>query len=293
MTAVAPTLLDVLRRSTRYLGDHGSDSARLDAEVLCARSLGLRRLDLYLQFDRPLREDELAPIRALVRRRGLGEPVAYITGVREFFGREFTVTPAVLVPRPDTETLIERVLAWCRERDPAGSGMRIADIGTGSGCIAVTLAAELPGTHVVGVDVSRDALEVATANARRNGVAERVTLVPGSWCVPLAGMERFDVVVSNPPYVTAEEMTVLPRDVASFEPDLALRAGEEGLEPYRILATSVTPFLRTAGLVAVEIDPRRAAQVEGLFRDAMPAGDVVLSDDLSGRKRVCTVTIGH
>src|SRR3984957_19723298 len=133
VASAPPTLIDVLRLSTTYLGDHGSSSARLDSELLCAQALGLRRIDLYLQFDRPLDEQELTSIRELVRRRGKGEPVAYITGTREFYGRPFTVTGGVLIPRPDTERIVERALVALRVCD--GRTARVADLGTGSGCI--------------------------------------------------------------------------------------------------------------------------------------------------------------
>src|SRR5258708_720028 len=170
-------LIEVLRLSTSFLAQRGSESARLDAELLTAHTLGLRRLDLYLQYDRPLREEELGPIRALLRRRAQGEPVAYLVGEREFHGRTFRVTPAVLIPRPDTETLVGAALAWAHEN----GATRIADIGTGSGCIAVTMAAELPGATVLATDVSEDALAIAAENARRNAVGERARGVQGSW----------------------------------------------------------------------------------------------------------------
>src|ERR1700722_16606403 len=163
--SAAPILIDIVRLSTTYLGDHGSSSARLDSELLCAQALGLRRIDLYLQFDRPLDEQELTSIRELVRRRGKGEPVAYITGTREFYGRPFTVTSDVLIPRPDTETIVERALVALRVGD--GRTARVADLGTGSGCIAITLAAEVPGTEVVATDISAAALDVARANAEQ------------------------------------------------------------------------------------------------------------------------------
>ena len=139
--------MEVVRLSTGYLDSHGSSSPRLDAELLAAQALNLRRLDVYLQFDRPLEEEQLGAIRELVRRRGDGEPLAHITGEREFYGRAFRVTPDVLIPRPETETLVGLAIAEAQRRAPGGEGLRIADIATGSGCIAVTLAAELPGAR--------------------------------------------------------------------------------------------------------------------------------------------------
>ena len=254
------------------------ESARLDAELLTAHSLGLRRLDLYLQYDRPLDEEELAPIRELLRRRGGGEPVAHLVGEREFYGRPFRVTAAVLVPRPETELLVERVLAWARAR-PAPP--RIVDVGTGSGCIAVTLACELPGAELVATDVSAAAVEVASANAARHGVAATVETVTGSWAQPLRGWAGFDAVVSNPPYVTSGELAGLPRDVRDFEPALALDGGGDGLEAYRALVAEVVPLVRPGGLVALEVDPRRAAAVAALL-----PGAVGIHRDLAGRDRV-------
>src|SRR3984957_8834398 len=191
VASAPPTLIDIVRLSTTYLGDHGSSSARLDSELLCAQALGLRRIDLYLQFDRPLDAGELTSIRELIRRRGKGEPVAYITGTREFYGRPFAVTRDVLVPRPDTETLVEHAVAFLRARP--GAELRVADLGTGSGCIAITLAGEVPGMSLGGTDVSTAALDVARANAAAPGID--VAFIECSWADALQG--GFDLVVSN------------------------------------------------------------------------------------------------
>jgi release factor glutamine methyltransferase len=277
-----PTLIDVLRLSTTYLGDHGSSSARLDSELLCAQALGLRRLDLYLQFDRPLDAVELTSIRELVRRRGKGEPVAYITGTREFYGRPFTVTPDVLVPRPDTETLVERAVAFLRARP--GAELRVADLGTGSGCIAITLAAEIPDMHVVATDVSPPALAVAQANAAALGID--VSFIECSWADGLEG--RFDLIVSNPPYVTTEELDAVDRDVRDFEPRGALLGGEDGLDAYRALLASVRDHVTTARLM-LEVDPRHAQGVEALVSATFPGATTSEIPDLTGRTRVLDV----
>jgi release factor glutamine methyltransferase len=312
VASVAPTLIDVLRLSTTYLGDHGSSSARLDSELLCAQALGLGRLDLYLQFDRPLDEQELTAIRELVRRRGKGEPVAYITGSREFYGRSFTVTRGVLVPRPETETLVERALAVLRMRvegqaQPAepvladgqahmaerasADGLpritnptRVADLGTGSGCIAITLAAQTPGIEVVATDLSSAALEVARVNAQRLDAA--VTFVECSWADALSG--HFDLVVSNPPYVTTAELESVDRDVRDFEPHTALLGGDLGLDAYRALLASLQEHV-IASRVLLEVDPRRAAEVGAMFAAAFPGAIVTDVPDLAGRIRVVDV----
>jgi release factor glutamine methyltransferase len=283
----APTMVEVLRLSTGYLAGHGSDTPRLDAELLAAHSLGLRRIDLYLQHDRPLGEEELGPLRALLRRRAGGEPVAYLVGVREFYGRPFRVTPAVLIPRPETETLVERALRWARAvAGPEGAGLRLADAGTGSGCIACTLAAELPGARVTAGDVSAEAVALARENAARLGLAGRLEVGEGSWDEPLAARAPFDALLSNPPYVTSAEMGGLMREVRDHEPRLALEAGADGLDAYRELLRRCLPLLRPGGYLAVEIDPRRRDAVVALVRAGRPEAEVVVTGDLGGRPRV-------
>jgi len=274
-----PTLLEVLRLSTGFLAQRGSSTARLDAELLTAHSLGLRRLDLYLQFDRPLREDELQPMRELLRRRAAGEPVAYLLGEREFYGRSFAVSPAVLIPRPDTETLVEAALQHREAR-------RIADVGTGSGCIAITLACELPDAEVWATDVSAEALEVARANAERHGVADRVHLLQGEWTQPLREHAPFDMLLSNPPYVTTTELEELAIDVRNYEPHTALVTPGDGLDAYRRIFDGVASLLGADAHLAVEVDPRRAAAVEALLAAALPGRATRRVADLTGRDRV-------
>jgi release factor glutamine methyltransferase len=283
------SLIDVLRLSTAYLAEHGSASPRLDAELLCAHALRMRRLDVYLQFDRPLREEELAAVRELVRRRGRGEPVAYLTGEREFYGRPFAVTPAVLIPRPETETLVDAALQALRAGSDGRGSVRIADLGTGSGCIAVTLAAELPDITVVATDLSADALQVAQENARRHGVSDRVMFALGSWGDALDG--AVDVIVSNPPYVTTDELNHAQRDVRDFEPHLALAAGPDGLDPYRAMLASLHGKLRPGGRLLLEIDPRRAVAVEELIAGVFAAIETALVRDLAGHDRVVVATL--
>jgi release factor glutamine methyltransferase len=280
------TLMEVVRLSAGYLESHGSSSPRLDAELLAGSALRLRRLDLYLQFDRPLEEAQLGAIRELVRRRGDGEPVAHITGEREFWSRPFTVTPAVLIPRPETETLVGLALERARSIAAGGAGVRIADVGTGSGCIAVTLAAELPGATLTATDISEAALEVAAANAGRHDVATRIELLHGSWGEPLAG-RCFDIVVANPPYIPSGELAGLERDVRDREPALALDGGSDGLDAYRPLLAAIAAVLAPGGWAATEIDVRAAAAVGALGREALGAGVVDgVHQDLSGRPRV-------
>ncbi len=279
----ARTVLDVVRLSTTYLSEHGSDTARLDAELLMAHALQIERLGVYLQFDRPLTDDELDTVRTLLRRRGRGEPIAHLTGRREFYGRSFRVSPAVLIPRPETETLVERALKVAREQ---GGELRIADLGTGSGCLACTLAAELPGATVIASDLSAAALTVAAENAEALGVAGRVLFVEGGWTEGLVA--DLDLVVSNPPYVTSAEIEELPRDV-TFEPRLALDGGPDGLDAYRDLLPAVALRAPRVSWVGLEVDSRRADAVAEISRRVWPEAAIVIVDDLTRRPRVVEI----
>jgi release factor glutamine methyltransferase len=251
------TLLEILRRATGYLTSHGSESARLDAELLLAQALGIRRLDLYLQFDRPLRDDDLAPYRDLIARRGKGEPVAYLVGQREFMKLDLEVTPAVLVPNPDTEVLVQRAVSWARDR---GGPIRVADVGTGSGCIAVAIGHYVPEATIFASDDDAAALEVAERNVRAHGLADRVTLLRGDLVDPLPG--GLDLVCANLPYVA--EGTELPPEVTA-QPAHALFAGEGGAALVRRLLGAAPSRLVPGGALLTEIDPSlREALLGGL-----------------------------
>ena len=269
------SLLEVLRRATGYLASHGSGSPRLDAELLLAHALGLRRLDLYLQFDRPLRDPELAPYRDLVARRGRGEPVAYLVGRKEFMKLDFEVTPDVLVPNPDTETLVQRAVSWARER---GGPVRVADVGTGSGCIAVAVAHYVPEAVVWACDDDPAALAVAGRNVRAHGLAERVTLLQGDLTAPLP--DGLDLVCANLPYVA--EDAELPAEVRA-QPGHALFAAEGGAALVRRLMGAAPAKLVAGGALLAEID--------GSFQEALLGGLEGYAGhrfhrDLGGRLRV-------
>jgi release factor glutamine methyltransferase len=241
------TLLEVLRRAAGHLEKHGSTSARLDAEVLLAHALTVRRLDLYLQFDRPLADEELVPYRSLIARRAKGEPVAYLVGHKEFMALEFDVSAAVLVPNPDTEVLVQLAVAWARER---GVAVRAADVGTGSGCIAVALAHYVPGIEIWASDDSQEALEVAQLNVRKHSLDARIHLCKGDLLAPLPG--AYDLVCANLPYVPAA--TALATEVVT-QPRHALYGGPSGSELVVRLLDAAPAKLKAAGRVMVEIDP--------------------------------------
>lgn len=270
------TIVEVLKLSADFLQKHGSDSARLDAEVLLAHALDLRRLDLYLKFDRALTEPELSAYRALVARRGKGEPVAYLVGHNEFMGLDFEVTPEVLVPNPDTEVLVQRAVAIARESERA---LRVADVGTGSGCIAIAVARYAGNTEVWASDVSRAALEVAARNVARHDVVDRVHLEHGDLLAALTG--DFDIVCANLPYVAAG--TRLPAEVAA-QPAAALYAAEGGAALVTRLLDAAPARLRPGGRVLAELDPAIVAVVsETAARNF--AGHKMLRD-LGGHDRV-------
>jgi release factor glutamine methyltransferase len=249
------TLIEVLNAAAGYLKSHGVESPRLNAEHLLAQVLGKKRLDLYLEFDRPLSDAERAAFRELIRDRGTGKPLQHLLGTAEFFGRSFLCDLRALVPRTETEQLVERVIQAIRKRAP---DMRILDIGTGSGVIAITLALELPLATVVATEVSLEALSLARENATRHSVKidfHEANLFP-------AAAERFDCIVANPPYVESGELASLQREV-HYDPPIALDGGPDGLSFIRRLIESAPAHLVREGILALEIGYRQAAAVFG------------------------------
>jgi release factor glutamine methyltransferase len=270
------TVLEVLKLASDHFQKRGSDSARLDAEVLLAHTLGLRRLDLYLKFDRPLTEPEVTSYRELVAKRAKGEPVAYLVGHKEFMGLDFVVTPAVLVPNPDTEVLVQRAVEIAREADRP---MRVADVGTGSGCIAIAIAHYAPNVEVVASDVSPEALEVARRNVDAHGMDGRVQLVCGDLMGPLSG--SFDLVCANLPYVA--EGSRLAREVVA-QPARALYADANGSALVTRLLNDSPAHLSAGGRVLAELDPSIIAEaVEAASRSFTGHR---IHRDLAGHERV-------
>ena len=273
--------LELTRLAAEHLASKGIDDPRLDAELLLAHVLGLRRLDLYLQFERPITPDELTAYREAIRRRGRREPLQYITGEAAFRELDLLVDDRVLIPRPETEILVGAVLDRVRGR----SGLTALDIGTGSGAIALSLLREGPFDRVVATDVSGDALAVARTNAERTTLADRLELREGPLWDPVGDGERFDVIVSNPPYVAEGEREGLQPEVGGHEPATALFAGPDGLEVLRGIVEGAETRLVGGGLLAVELGPGQAATVAAwLVRPPFGAPEIV--QDLSGRERV-------
>ena len=257
------TVRSVLGWTTEYFNRRGIDAPRLTAEVLIAQVMRGDRVQLYIDLDRPLSKAELRQCRALIERRAAGEPTQYLTGRREFYGRSFAVDPRVFIPRPETESVVERVL----QEIPKESEGRILDLCTGSGCIAVTIAAERPRSHVVAIELSAEACEVARANAAGLGVANRVRILQGDLFAPLEPGAAFDVLVSNPPYIASGEISALSAEVRR-EPALPLDGGTDGLEVTRRLAAQASQWLLPGGFFAMEIGEQAAAPVLRLFQTA-------------------------
>lgn len=274
-------LLQVLRRSTEYLGRSQSSSPRLDAELLLAMALGVDRLGLYLQYERTLGEMELKRLRPLLRRRAAGAPMSYILGFREFYGFRFSLAPGVLIPRPETELVVELALAHLD-----AAARRCADLGSGSGCAGLALACKRPRLALDAVDESPQAAHQTAQNAAGLGLAARVSVFSGIWATPLWERGPYDLIVSNPPYVTTAEWEELEPTVRDHEPRLALDGGPDGLSAYRELLPTVLPIARAGTVLVLEGDPRRLEAVAQLCSEQWPGGRVQLHRDLAGRERV-------
>ena len=276
-------LLDYLTLAQEHLGAKGVESARLDAELLLADTLGLTRVELYTNYDRPLQKEEVDRFRDLLRRRAMREPVAYILGRREFWSLDFEVDRRVLIPRPETETLVEAALEVLGART-SGAAPALLDLGTGSGALAIALAVEIPALRVVATDIAAAALEVAPRNAARHDVADRIDFRQGDLYAAVREDERFDAVVSNPPYCRRAELAGLEPEVREWEPGCALVSGTDGMDVTRRIVAGAGKFLAPDGWLLVEV----GTQAEDV-RDLMTKErwrDVRAFDDLAGRVRV-------
>jgi len=267
-----------------YLKRRGSESPRLDAEVLLAHSLGCKRIELYTAFDRVPAEETRAALRELVRRRAEGAPVAYLVGHREFYSLDFRVTPDVLIPRPETEFLVIALIDLARRR--SAEPITVCDVGTGSGIIAVTAAKHLPNSRVTASDVSPAALAVARHNAEAHGVLDRIELVQSDLFSALPPERHFDFVVSNPPYVSEAELERLAPEVRNHEPRLALVAGRRGTKVIEALLPQAAERLNPGGHLLLEISPMIHQAVEALLAadDRLEPGPTV--KDLARLPRV-------
>lgn len=281
--AAAVTVREVIQRSTEFLQRHGVDSPRLQAELLLAHLLKLPRLQLYLNHDRALAEPELAALRALVQRRAKREPLQHLVGSTSFGGLEITVSPAALIPRPETETLAE--LAAAALAKSALSTPVALDFGTGTGCLAIALATHCKAAQVHALDISEAALALARANAQRHGLAERIAFHLGDGFGALPGGLRFDLIVSNPPYIPTAEIATLQAEVRDFDPHAALDGGADGLDFYRLLARESPAWLNAGGALFAEFGDGQETALQRMFNDAGWRA-VAVHPDLTGRQRV-------
>ena len=278
------TVLNLVLWSAHYLREKGVPSARLDAEHLLADTLEVRRLGLYMQYDRPLGAAELAAFKPRLLRRARREPLQYIVGRAAFREMDLSVDRRVLVPRPETELLAGEVLAWAAGRP--GGALRALDLGTGCGAIALALATEGDFGHILATDVSGDALEVACANGAQYHDRTPVEFRAGSLYEPVGRGERFDVIVSNPPYVASGELGGLEPEVRDWEPRRALAAGADGMRVLAPLIEGAPRHLASGGLLALEVGAAQAARVAGLIGDTGAFDTVRVVADLAGRDRL-------
>jgi release factor glutamine methyltransferase len=279
-TAERWTVLRLIRWSADYLRGKGIEQGRLDAEHLLAHALDVNRLQLYLQYDRPLVPEELDRYRPLLRRRAAREPLQHVVGRVAFRDLELICDARALVPRPETELLVQLVLDWARGR----GALSAADVGTGSGCIALALATEGPFERVWGIDISPEALSLARENAETHDPGGRVVWHEGSGLAPIVG-ETVDVVVSNPPYVATAEAPTLDPEVRDFEPAAALYGGTDGRDVLDRIAREAPGVLAPGGLLAFEVGLGQAAPLADDLREAGPWQEVAVHDDYTGRQR--------
>jgi release factor glutamine methyltransferase len=273
---------------TEYLTDKGVDSPRLSAELLLCHAIGLTRIELYTQFDRSVPQRQLDQLHDLVKRAGLHEPVAYLTGRSEFYSIELDITSDCLIPRPETELLVQRAIEFLRTRD----GVQfVCDLCTGSGCIAVAIAKNFSEARVIATDISAGALEVAAGNLAKHQLGKRVELLQGDLFEPLVrqlDVDAFDLIVCNPPYVSSAEYETLAKNVRDYEPKSALLAGTEGLDIYRRLIEKVDKILRPGAALMLEIGYAQGPAVGELLEETEAFVEIKIEKDPHDNDRVVT-----
>ena len=279
MTSPEPwTVRRLLEWTTEHFRTHGSDSPRLDAEILLAAALGMKRIELYTHFETEPSESQRGIFREQVKRRAAGEPVAYLVGYKEFFSLPFLVNHETLIPRPETEMLVIEALDRLKTRSELAEP-HIADVGAGSGCVAIAIAKNNPRTRITAIDRSTGALDVARQNAERHGVSDRVRCVASDLFAALPEEETFDMIVANPPYVSDAEYEQLPVSVKNFEPKSALVGGSRGTEIIARLIHEATGRLRSNGSLLIEFSPMIAADCRDLLTDGRWINTAILKDD--------------
>jgi release factor glutamine methyltransferase len=280
------TIGKLLQWTSDYLKQHGSESPRLEAEVLLAHARGCKRVDLYTSFGEPADEALRTKFRALVKRRAEGVPFAYLVGKREFYSLDFRVTPDVLIPRPETEFLVIALLDLIKAAPAGSEAIQIADVGTGSGIIALSVAKHALRVQATAIDVSPAALAIAKENADRLGVSERIEFVESDLFAALPAGRTFDFIASNPPYITTEEFAALSPEVRDHEPQLSLVAGDNGMSVIERLLPQAAERLRPGGTLLLEISPMLQQRVESLVAADVRWELAPTTKDLAGHARV-------
>lgn len=284
-------LKEILDKTTAFFKEKKIESPRLDAELLLAHGLKLERIQLYLRFDQPMKEEELAVLRELVRRRASGEPVAYILGYRDFFGHRFEVNSSVLIPRPETEHIVEEVIQWAEGKD---SQLGFIDLGCGSGCIGLSLLKEFPEARLIAVDLSEKALEVAKRNAEALEVSDRVKFLHAdaanqdvvmSAYKEFVGKDKVDALISNPPYIAHGDPGV-EENVKKFEPKSALYAEAEGLALLKSWSQVYRSHLKSPGIMLMEMGMTQGPAMKEHFANLKIFNEISVIKDLSGHDRV-------
>lgn len=280
------TIIKILSWTESYLKNYSIDSPRLTAEMLLAYCLGAKRLDLYLQYDRPLQTNELSDFKALIKRRIQNEPVAYIVGEKGFFESDFEVKKGVLIPRPDTETLVEqalKLLNTCHDKP-----MTVLELGTGSGAIIVSLAKAFPRHAYFASDISMAALAIAKKNSEKIA-GDKICFFSGSWFLPLEKTPRFDLIVSNPPYIPSGDIQTLQSEIRLFEPVLALDGGKDGFACYRSILTRAHHYLVPGGTLLLEIGSDQKKGLENILKRVSGYEQTDFIRDLAGHHRVALI----
>ncbi len=276
----APTPLELIKLTAEYLAKKEVESPRLEAELLLAEALGLTRLGLYLQYDRPLDPPEVGRYREMVRRRASGEPTAYILGKKEFWSLSFAVGKGVLIPRPDTETLVQAALSLM------GDSGKFLELGVGSGAVSIALLKEKEWWEGVGVDREEAPMQFTAKNAASHGVSERLSLLRGDLYGPLDPLDSFDLIITNPPYIPSGQIPSLQREVAAFEPAAALDGGEDGLDLIRRIVSGAPARLKEGGSLLIEFGMGQESEVGEIIRGEPFFTTLSFERDLGGRERV-------
>ena len=281
------TILELIQKTTPFFEKKGVEEPRLQVELLLAHVLNIKRLQLYLQFERVLTDKELEPLREMVRRRAEREPLQYILGRTEFFGLEFKTDRRALIPRRETEHLVETAIAFYPDKNIS---LKAIDLGTGTGILPVTLAIHLPNSEWTATDMSADALALARENAEKHGVDPRVEFLEGSWWSPVEAGKKFDLIVSNPPYVKSADLAHLAPELLGHEPPAALNGGADGLDPYRVILAGAKDHANPGARLVFEIGFDQGAGLRDLLASHGWPCDACIKD-LQGHDRVVVASL--